>query len=63
MRAPGGLVPDLACLFQHGAGVVVDVDQAVVDRVGEDLDRDVAVRAGPGRVPAAARLPAGRASR
>ena len=50
MRAPdGGLVPDLAGLFQHGPRVVVDVDQAVVDRVGEGLDRDVAVRPGRGR--------------
>src|SRR5260370_11393683 len=60
MRAPGGgLVPDLACLFQHGAGVVVDVDQAVVDRVGEHLDRDVAIRPGRGGVRVRPR-PAGR---
>jgi hypothetical protein len=44
VRPPGGRVPDLPDLFQHGAGVVVDVDQALVDRVGEGLDRDVAIR-------------------
>lgn len=42
--APGGWAPDLPDLFQHGAGLVVDIDQALVDRVGEGLDRDVAIR-------------------